>query len=171
MRRGTMRHGPPRPATAPSRPYSPAPPLEVCCRERLTWGSPSTAQCSNEVQQASGVIAHTVMWNEVQAPCSRWSGACKMRRPQVAVADCAVEGQTGRHFLAYSMLGCVTSREDDGSFRVVEVAFHNTRAHPRVPQLHDLYGFTLASLCPEARPFSPSICAVRTVNVRSSATS
>ena len=61
-------------------------------------------------------------------------------------------GRRGRHFLAYSMLGCVTSREDDGGFRVVEVAFHNTRAHPRVPQLHDLYGFTLASLCPEVRP-------------------
>uniref|UniRef100_A0A7N0RC00 WD repeat and HMG-box DNA-binding protein 1 n=1 Tax=Kalanchoe fedtschenkoi TaxID=63787 RepID=A0A7N0RC00_KALFE len=50
-----------------------------------------------------------------------------------------------RHFLCYNMLGCITTRENDGCSHV-EIEFHDTGRGPRVPSMTDYFGFSMAAL-------------------------
>ena len=53
---------------------------------------------------------------------------------------------SGRRFMAYNALGCVICKEGD-EHNVIEVALHDTRAQRRrMPNLNDLYRFSIASL-------------------------
>ncbi|CAM6122605.1 unnamed protein product [Calypogeia fissa] len=50
-----------------------------------------------------------------------------------------------KRFLAYSLLGCITSIENDGVSHV-EVEFHDTSRGHRMPAMTDFNGFTMAAL-------------------------
>lgn len=51
-----------------------------------------------------------------------------------------------RRFLAYNALGCIISKEGE-EYNTIEVALHDTRAHRRrMPNLNDLFRFSIASL-------------------------
>ncbi|CAK9855766.1 unnamed protein product [Sphagnum jensenii] len=50
-----------------------------------------------------------------------------------------------RRFLAYNMLGSISSCESDG-FSHVEVDFHDTSRGLRVPSMTDYFGFTMAAM-------------------------
>uniref|UniRef100_A0ACD5XQU9 Uncharacterized protein n=1 Tax=Avena sativa TaxID=4498 RepID=A0ACD5XQU9_AVESA len=50
-----------------------------------------------------------------------------------------------RNFLAYNMLGSITTIENDGHSHV-EVDFYDTGRGPRVPSMTDYFGFTMAAL-------------------------
>ena len=55
-------------------------------------------------------------------------------------------GNPPRRFLAYNLVGTVISR-DEGTYNVIEVAFHDTGVRMgRVPAVSDYYGFTMAAL-------------------------
>ena len=60
------------------------------------------------------------------------------------IHDCSA-GDGRKRWLAYNMLGGISSREDDG-FCAVEVSFHDAAQHRRVPLLTDFYQFSMASL-------------------------
>ena len=59
------------------------------------------------------------------------------------VVGCAGEGK--KRWLAYNLLGGISSREDD-DLCAVEVSFHDATQHRRVPLLTDFYHFSMASL-------------------------
>ena len=56
---------------------------------------------------------------------------------------CAGDGR--QRWLAYNLLGGISSRDDDG-FCAVEVSFHDAAQHRRVPLLTDFYQFSMAAL-------------------------
>ncbi|KAK9837086.1 hypothetical protein WJX81_001820 [Elliptochloris bilobata] len=57
-------------------------------------------------------------------------------------------GDTRRRWLAFSLLGCISSRMEEGQ-SVVEVAFHDAASHKRVPLFSDFRDFCMASLGPK----------------------
>ena len=68
-------------------------------------------------------------------------------------------GDGRKRWLAYNMLGGISSREDDG-FCAVEVSFHDAAQHRRVPLLTDFYQFSMAALSEAVNvyPHLPSGC-------------
>ncbi|KAL5657729.1 hypothetical protein ACJX0J_030892, partial [Zea mays] len=50
-----------------------------------------------------------------------------------------------RNFLAYNMLGSITTIQNEG-YSHVEVDFHDTGRGPRVPSMTDYFGFTMAAM-------------------------
>ncbi|WOK95221.1 WD repeat and HMG-box DNA-binding protein 1 [Canna indica] len=58
-----------------------------------------------------------------------------------------------RHFLAYNMLGSITTIENEG-YSHIEVDFHDTGRGPRVPAMTDYFGFTMAALSESGSVFS-----------------
>ncbi|ONK68237.1 uncharacterized protein A4U43_C05F9120 [Asparagus officinalis] len=74
---------------------------------------------------------------------SRNSSSSKM---QDAFQSGATPVQAGkRRFLAYNMLGSITTIENE-TYSHIEVDFHDTGRGPRVPSMTDHFGFTMASL-------------------------
>eukprot|EP00271_Cylindrocystis_brebissonii_P018442 TRINITY_DN521_c0_g1_i2.p1 TRINITY_DN521_c0_g1~~TRINITY_DN521_c0_g1_i2.p1 ORF type:complete len:998 (+),score=196.36 TRINITY_DN521_c0_g1_i2:1944-4937(+) len=64
---------------------------------------------------------------------------------QTAFQPNATESLPGKQrFLAYNLMGCITSRED-GEVSRVETEFHDTSLGMRVPPMTDYYGFTMAA--------------------------
>eukprot|EP00850_Spirogloea_muscicola_P012300 SM000079S22418 [mRNA] locus=s79:8874:14531:- [translate_table: standard] len=78
----------------------------------------------------------------------------------------AKKGQ--KRFLAYNLLGCVTTREDE-SCSHIEVDLHDTSRGSRLPTLTDYFGFTMAALSrdgsllanPSSGPKNPSMLMYR----------
>ncbi|XP_052167833.1 protein ENHANCER OF LHP1 1 [Oryza glaberrima] len=67
-------------------------------------------------------------------------------RMQTAFQPGSTPPQPGkRNFLAYNMLGSITTIENEGHSHV-EVDFHDTGRGPRVPSMTDYFGFTMAAL-------------------------
>lgn len=59
---------------------------------------------------------------------------------------CLAGDASDRHFMAYNALGCIICKEAE-DHHVLEVALHDTRAQRRrMPNLNDLYRFSMASL-------------------------
>lgn len=74
------------------------------------------------------------------------SGRFVTARMQVSFQPGATPSQPGkRNFLAYNMLGSITTIENEGHSHV-EVDFHDTGRGPRVPSMTDYFGFTMAAL-------------------------
>eukprot|EP00891_Asterochloris_glomerata_P004478 jgi/Astpho2/4478/Aster-x1249 len=60
----------------------------------------------------------------------------------------------GRHFLAYTRVGCIVARQDDG-FQSLEVSFHDvSQQRRRRSTFKDFFGFTLASLGPKGAAYA-----------------
>ena len=57
-------------------------------------------------------------------------------------------GDSRRRWLAYNLLGCISSRLEEGQ-SVIEVAFHDAPSHKRVPLFSDFRDFCMASLGPK----------------------
>lgn len=71
-------------------------------------------------------------------------------RQLMAMASCMAEWYAGdgsdRRFMAYNALGCIICKEGE-EYNIIEVALHDTRAQRRrMPNLNDLYRFSIASL-------------------------
>ncbi|XP_066377432.1 LOW QUALITY PROTEIN: protein ENHANCER OF LHP1 1 [Miscanthus floridulus] len=67
-------------------------------------------------------------------------------RMQAAFQPGSTPPQPGmRNFLAYNMLGSITTIENEGHSHV-EVDFHDTGRGPRVPSMTDYFGFTMAAM-------------------------
>ena len=62
-------------------------------------------------------------------------------------------GESRRRWLAFNLLGCISSRVEEGQ-SVVEVAFHDATSHKRVPLFSDFRDFCMASLGPKVWPAS-----------------
>ncbi|CAG7870182.1 unnamed protein product [Brassica rapa] len=67
----------------------------------------------------------------------------KMQKPFQPGATPPEQGK--RTFLCYNMLGCITTIEHEGNYRI-ETDFHDTGRGPRVSSMIDIYGFTMASI-------------------------
>ncbi|CAF1708397.1 protein ENHANCER OF LHP1 1 [Brassica napus] len=67
----------------------------------------------------------------------------KMQKPFQPGATPPKQGK--RTFLCYNMLGCITTIEHEGNYRI-ETDFHDTGRGPRVSSMIDIYGFTMASI-------------------------
>ncbi|CAH8386864.1 unnamed protein product [Eruca vesicaria subsp. sativa] len=67
----------------------------------------------------------------------------KMQKPFQPGATPAEQGK--KTFLCYNMLGCITTIEHEGNYRI-ETDFHDTGRGPRVSSMIDIYGFTMASI-------------------------
>uniref|UniRef100_J3MVR2 Uncharacterized protein n=2 Tax=Oryza brachyantha TaxID=4533 RepID=J3MVR2_ORYBR len=77
---------------------------------------------------------------------SATSGKLVTARMQTAFQPGSTPPQPGkRNFLAYNMLGSITTIENEGHSHV-EVDFHDTGRGPRVPSMTDYFGFTMAAL-------------------------
>ncbi|KAF0915226.1 hypothetical protein E2562_034593 [Oryza meyeriana var. granulata] len=77
---------------------------------------------------------------------SATSGRLVTARMQTAFQPGSTPPQPGkRNFLAYNMLGSITTIENEG-YSHVEVDFHDTGRGPRVPSMTDYFGFTMAAL-------------------------
>uniref|UniRef100_A0A0D9XBH2 Uncharacterized protein n=1 Tax=Leersia perrieri TaxID=77586 RepID=A0A0D9XBH2_9ORYZ len=77
---------------------------------------------------------------------SATSGRLVTARMQAAFQPGSTQPQPGkRNFLAYNMLGSITTIENEGHSHV-EVDFHDTGRGPRVPSMTDYFGFTMAAL-------------------------
>nr|CAB3498110.1 unnamed protein product [Digitaria exilis] len=77
---------------------------------------------------------------------SATSGRLVTARMQAAFQPGSTLPQFGmRNFLAYNMLGSITTIENEGHSHV-EVDFHDTGRGPRVPSMTDYFGFTMAAL-------------------------
>uniref|UniRef100_A0ACD5XXV6 Uncharacterized protein n=1 Tax=Avena sativa TaxID=4498 RepID=A0ACD5XXV6_AVESA len=77
---------------------------------------------------------------------SATSGRLVTARMQAAFQPGSTPSHPGkRNFLAYNMLGSITTIENDGHSHV-EVDFHDTGRGPRVPSMTDYFGFTMAAL-------------------------
>ncbi|KAF8646040.1 hypothetical protein HU200_066003 [Digitaria exilis] len=77
---------------------------------------------------------------------SATSGRLVTARMQAAFQPGSTPPQPGmRNFLAYNMLGSITTIENEGHSHV-EVDFHDTGRGPRVPSMTDYFGFTMAAL-------------------------
>ncbi|CAL8470187.1 g9729 [Coccomyxa elongata] len=90
----------------------------------------------------------------------RLQGGPKLPKMQNAIQPGSTPtGEGKRRWLAYNVMGCISSREDDG-FCVVEVSFHDTSRHrKRVPLLNDFYHFSMASLGAKGAFFASTSCA------------
>ncbi|KAG1326667.1 WD repeat and HMG-box DNA-binding protein 1 [Cocos nucifera] len=74
------------------------------------------------------------------------SSKCAKSKMQEAFQPGSTPAQTGkRRFLAYNMLGSITTIENEG-YSHIEVDFHDTGRGPRVSSMTDYFGFTMASL-------------------------
>ncbi|CAO2044836.1 unnamed protein product [Urochloa humidicola] len=74
------------------------------------------------------------------------SGRLVTAKMQAAFQPGSTPPQPGmRNFLAYNMLGSITTVENEGHSHV-EVDFHDTGRGPRVPSMTDYFGFTMAAL-------------------------
>ncbi|CAN6237368.1 unnamed protein product [Urochloa humidicola] len=74
------------------------------------------------------------------------SGRPVTAKMQAAFQPGSTPPQPGmRNFLAYNMLGSITTVENEGHSHV-EVDFHDTGRGPRVPSMTDYFGFTMAAL-------------------------
>ncbi|KAG2330058.1 hypothetical protein Bca52824_001238 [Brassica carinata] len=67
----------------------------------------------------------------------------KMQKPFQPGATPPEQGK--RTFLCYNMLGCITTIEHEGNYRI-ETDFHDTGRGPQVSSMIDIYGFTMASI-------------------------
>ncbi|KAF8106737.1 hypothetical protein N665_0134s0022 [Sinapis alba] len=67
----------------------------------------------------------------------------KMQKPFQPGSTPPEQGK--RTFLCYNMLGCITTIEHEGNYRI-ETDFHDTGRGPRVSSMIDIYGFTMASI-------------------------
>ncbi|KAI4991256.1 hypothetical protein ZWY2020_039627 [Hordeum vulgare] len=77
---------------------------------------------------------------------SATSGRLVTARMQAAFQSGSTPSHPGkRNFLAYNMLGSITTIENEGHSHV-EVDFHDTGRGPRVPSMTDYFGFTMAAL-------------------------
>ncbi|CAN6203962.1 unnamed protein product [Urochloa humidicola] len=77
---------------------------------------------------------------------SATSGRLVTAKMQAAFQPGSTPPQPGiRNFLAYNMLGSITTVENEGHSHV-EVDFHDTGRGPRVPSMTDYFGFTMAAL-------------------------
>ncbi|KAG6472940.1 WD repeat and HMG-box DNA-binding protein 1-like [Zingiber officinale] len=77
-----------------------------------------------------------------------------MPKMQAAFQPGSTPAQLGkRHFLAYNMLGSITTIENEG-YSHIEVDFHDTGRGPRVPAMTDYFGFTMAALNENGSVFS-----------------
>ncbi|OEL35871.1 WD repeat and HMG-box DNA-binding protein 1 [Dichanthelium oligosanthes] len=77
---------------------------------------------------------------------SATSGRLVTSRMQAAFQPGSTPPQPGmRNFLAYNMLGSITTIENEGHAHV-EVDFHDTGRGPRVPSMTDYFVFTMAAL-------------------------
>ncbi|KAM0848004.1 hypothetical protein ACQ4PT_054654 [Festuca glaucescens] len=77
---------------------------------------------------------------------SATSGRLVTARMQTAFQPGSTPSHPGkRNFLAYNMLGSITTIENEGHSHV-EVDFHDTGRGPRVPSMSDYFGFTMAAL-------------------------
>ncbi|XP_062194749.1 protein ENHANCER OF LHP1 1 [Phragmites australis] len=77
---------------------------------------------------------------------SATSGRLVTARMQAAFQPGSTPFQPGkRNFLAYNMLGSITTIENEGHSHV-DVDFHDTGRGPRVPSMTDYFGFTMAAL-------------------------
>ncbi|KAL6594289.1 hypothetical protein ACP70R_048482 [Stipagrostis hirtigluma subsp. patula] len=77
---------------------------------------------------------------------SATSGRLVTARMQAAFQPGSTPPQPGkRNFLAYNMLGTITTIENEGHSHV-EVDFHDTGRGPRVPSMTDYFGFTMAAM-------------------------
>ncbi|RCV33222.1 hypothetical protein SETIT_7G065800v2 [Setaria italica] len=77
---------------------------------------------------------------------SATSGRLVTARMQAAFQPGSTPPQPGmRNFLAYNMLGSITTIENEGHSHV-EVDFHDTGRGPRVPSMTDYFGFTMAAM-------------------------
>ncbi|CAM0950745.1 unnamed protein product [Alopecurus aequalis] len=77
---------------------------------------------------------------------SATSGRLVTARMQAAFQPGSTPSHPGkRNFLAYNMLGSITTIENEGHSHV-EVDFHDTGRGPRVPSMTDYFGFTMAAL-------------------------
>ncbi|RLN35460.1 WD repeat and HMG-box DNA-binding protein 1 [Panicum miliaceum] len=77
---------------------------------------------------------------------SATSGRLVTTRMQPAFQPGSTPPRPGmRNFLAYNMLGSITTIENEGHSHI-EVDFHDTGRGPRVPSMTDYFGFTIAAL-------------------------
>ncbi|KAK3154137.1 hypothetical protein QOZ80_2BG0186610 [Eleusine coracana subsp. coracana] len=77
---------------------------------------------------------------------SATSGRLVTATMQAAFQPGSTPPQSGmRNFLAYNMLGSITTIQNEGHSHV-EVDFHDTGRGPRVPSMTDYFGFTMAAL-------------------------
>ncbi|WVZ63894.1 hypothetical protein U9M48_013488 [Paspalum notatum var. saurae] len=77
---------------------------------------------------------------------SATSGRMVTARMQAAFQPGSTPPQSGmRSFLAYNMLGSITTIESERHSHI-EVDFHDTGRGPRIPPMTDYFGFTMAAL-------------------------
>ncbi|KAL5201330.1 hypothetical protein ABZP36_035684 [Zizania latifolia] len=77
---------------------------------------------------------------------SATSGRLVTARMQAAFQPGSTPPQPGkRNFLAYNMLGSITTIQNEGHSHV-EVDFHDTGRGPRIPSMTDYFGFTMAAM-------------------------
>ena len=98
--------------------------------------------CSGDA--AFNLVLEAVRVTSAQAVLTTVRIPSRSRTVPSDILLCAA-GESKRRFLAYSLLGCVTCRQD-ADCQVVEVLFHDQRGRQRVPHLSDYFGFTMAAL-------------------------